>query len=331
MSVLVTGGLGAIGSFASRYLVEIGEKPVIFDFRRDLRLVKDIAGKLEIVEGDILDWSKLLWTAKNHGVERIIHTAALMPPPCRANPPAAVNINIQGFVNVMEIARATNAKRIVFCSTIGVYAPVAGKHDYPTYEPINEDYPKNPMSLYDATRFFCERYGLQYVENYGLDFVALRFGHTYGPGKLTHGAMASVARIIDNAIQGQPTTIEKGGDDVSDFVYNRDTGRALVLACFAENLKHRQFQIGTGRGHTYREFVDKVRQAVPGAVVAIGPGHDFLGLGAERHSFVYDISRAKEELGYTPKYDLTQGIADYIGLLKKLDYFGSGSPSGGNG
>ncbi len=324
MRVLVTGGLGAIGSFATRHLIELGEKPVVYDLRRDLRLVKDIADQMEIVEGDILDWPKLLTTAKKYQIERIIHTAALMPPVCKANPPAAVNINVQGVVNILEVARAIAAKRVVFASTMGVYAPTPNPSPNSTYEVINEDYAKNPSSLYDATRFFCERLGQQYLENYGLDFIALRFGHTYGPGKLTHGPMASISRIIDNAIQGKETVIPNGGEGKSDFVYNRDTGRALVLACLANNVKHHQFHISTGTLHTYAEYVEAVRQAVPGAKIKIGPGIDFLGVGHFR-CFVYDLSRAREELGYTPKYDLTHGIADYVKLVQKLDYFGSPS------
>lgn len=323
MSIMVTGGLGAIGSFAVRYLVESGEKPVVFDSRDDTRLVADLLNNIQLVRGDILDWGQLVTTMQTHRVERIIHTAALMPPACRDNPPQCVQVNALGFANVMESAKIVKAKRVVFASTRGVYADVSGRHAHPEYLPINEDHSKNPRSLYDASRFFCERTGRQYEENCGIEFVACRFASTYGPGKWAHGAWAAAAAIIDQAFLGQEINIPKGGDQGNEFLYNRDSGRALVLACFAQNLEHKQFNIGTGKISTLYDFAEAVRKALPGANINVGPGLDPWGMGGIGRSWLYDISRARKELGYEPKYHLEAGVRDYVQLLQNLNILGS--------
>lgn len=323
IKVMVTGGLGAIGSFATRDLVERGERPLVCDNRRDFLLLKDISDQLHFEEIDICDLPRLVDIVKKYKVERIIHTAALMPPACRQNPLRAIAVNIQGFANVMEAAKTIDAKKVVFASTGGVYAARTGVYGRPSYKPITEDYPKEPYSLYDATRFFCERCGLQYSENYGPDFVALRFAHTYGPGKLTHGRGGSgqiASYIIDSAIRGAKVGLLRGGEQRQEFVYNRDIGRALVLACFSGSTVHRQFHIGSGEMRSFFEVGDIVKGLIPGAQIEIGPGGDPLGHGSDGDRyFCYDMTRAREELGYIPKYMLEEGIKDYIGLVRKLD------------
>lgn len=319
MSILVVGGLGAIGSFVVRNLVERGEVPVVYDKGHDLRLIKDIINRIKFVHGDVLDWANIVATFRDHKVDRIIYTVALMPPVCAANPYVAVEVNIRGFANVMEAAKIFKVVRFVFASSIGVYAPAIGKYGHPFYEPMDEDYTKSPSNLYAGTKFFCERYGLQYVENYGLDFIALRFAGTYGPGKLTHGAFAGPSRLIDDVVQGRQVNIAQGGNQKTDMVYNRDIGRALVLACYAANLEHRQFNIGTGKASSLLEFVEAIRKAVPEASIEVGPGLDS-AFGPGRYC-VLDIGRAKRELGYEPKYSLEDGVRDYVELLQQLHYF----------
>ncbi len=319
MSVLVTGGLGAIGSYVVRDLVERGVTVVCYDSRSDTRLIADVLARVNLVEGDLLDFPKLIRTAKDYGAEYIIHTAALMPPPVAANPPQGTAVNVTGTLNVLETARILGLKRVVFASTKGVYAPVVGEYAHPIYRPFDEDYPKDPPNLYDATKLFCEHLGSNYAQVHGVDFVALRFAMTYGPGKLTHGAVAIPAMIVENAMRGLPTALAQGSDQRDDLVYNRDTGRALVLACYAQRLQHRVFHIGTGKGVTLCDLAAAVREIFPEAQIAIGPGLDYLGIGGGLYG-VFDISRARRELGYEPRYSLQEGVRDFVETARKSGY-----------
>jgi UDP-glucose 4-epimerase len=157
-----------------------------------------------------------------------------------------------------------------------------------------------------------------YHDNMGVETVSLRFASTYGPGKTArHGPMAVMSRIVENPARGLPFKLEQGGDDKDDFIYNKDSANGIFLATTAEKVKSRVYNIGTGVGVTLRDFEKVIRRHIPNAVMDIGPGLNFYGF-AYPATGIYDISRAREELGYKPDYDLERGIADYLKALKQL-------------
>lgn len=321
MSTLVTGGFGAVGSFVTRILLERGETAVVYDLRPDPRLVRDILDQVTVEQGDILDLPRLVEVFGARGVTRVIHTAALMPEPARERPYLGTHVNVLGLANVLEAARLAGVKRVVFASTKGVYAEIEGAHDHPTYAPVDERYPKDPNSLYDASRFYGERLGRAYQERYGLEFCATRFSHTYGPGKLTHGTLAVPSMIVEGAYRGEAVRIPHGGEAMDDFVYNRDSANGLVCAAFAPNPSSGIYQIASGRAHSLHDVAAAVRKLIPHADIQIGPGLDFKGLG-RKSCCVFDISRARTEIGYEPRFSLEQGVEDYLCLLDRVDYFG---------
>jgi UDP-glucose 4-epimerase len=321
MNVLVTGGLGAIGSYVTRHFHERGDTVVVFDLRPDLRLVRDIADGITVVQGDILMLHRLVETFTKHRIEVVVHTAALMPVPVKREPYTGTLVNVMGVTNVLEAARLTGVRRVVFASTRGVYAPASGAHAHPTYEPITEDYEKDPDSLYDASRFYGERLGRQYAETYGLEFAATRFAHTFGPGKLTHGTLAVPCQIVEGAYRGIPVRIPQGGDQRDDLIYNRDAAWGLVCAATAPNPASVVYSIGSGRPSGLRDIEAAVRRHFPDADIEIGPGLDFKGLGRDS-STVYDTTRARTEIGFATRFDIQAAVDDYLALLDRVDYFG---------
>jgi UDP-glucose 4-epimerase len=321
MRTLVTGGLGAVGSYVTRLFHERGDDVVVFDLRPDLRLVRDIADGITFVQGDIGHLHALVDVFQKHRIEVVVHTAALMPVPVKRDPYVGTLVNVLGLTNVLEAARLTGVRRVVFASTRGVYAPASGDHAHPTYLPITEDYPKDPDSLYDASRYYGERLGRQYAETYGLEFAATRFAHTFGPGKLTHGTLAVPCQIIEGAYRGNPVRVPQGGDQRDDLIYNRDAALGLVCAATAEDPASGVYSIGTGTASTLRDVEAAVRRHFPGADIEIGPGLDFKGLGRDS-STVYDTTRARTEIGFEPRFTLDEAVADYLALLDRVDYFG---------
>jgi UDP-glucose 4-epimerase len=317
----VTGGFGAIGSYVTRLLHERGEAVVVVDVRPDLRLVADIAPALTVVQADVLHLPPLIETFLEHRVRRVIHTAALMPDPTKRSPYVGTLVNVLGLTNILEAARLTGAKRVVFASTRGVYAEASGRHSNPTYEPITEAYPKDPGSLYDASRFYGERLGRQYAETYGLEFCATRFSHTFGPGKLTHGTLAVPSQIIEAAYRGVPIRIPHGADQKDDLIYNRDAALGLVCAATAEAPTSGVYGIGSGRASGLADVERAVRRHFPDADIEIGPGLDFKGLGRDTYT-IYDTTRARTEIGFEARFDIDQAVDDYLALLDRVDYFG---------
>jgi UDP-glucose 4-epimerase len=321
MSILVTGGCGAIGAFVTRRLVEIGAEPIVYSRHKDLLLLSDIEKKVTFVEGDVLDFDKLMQTIKSYKVDRIIHASAIIIE-SGSNPALAIRINVEGTTNVLEAASRCNVVRVVYTSAKGVYNEAQGEYGHPVYKPIPEDYPADAnMGFYGLTKLFGEKVGFQFQKEKGVDFIALRFSTTYGPGKIVkHGLSSPMvihSRIIENAMLGKRTRHPQGSVQIDDLIYNKDTGNGIVLACFAENLTHRIFNIGSGVGTTLAGFAAIVKKIYPDAEFEIGPGPDYFMIGHNVYS-VYDISRARKELGYSPKYTLESGIRDYAETLERL-------------
>jgi UDP-glucose 4-epimerase len=229
-----------------------------------------------------------------------------------------VQVNVMGTVNVLEAARAFDVQRVVYTSAKGVYGPILGEYGHPAYKPVPEDLPKNPKRIYDSAKLMGEQIGLYYHAHMGIDVVVLRFATTYGPGKTSrHGKMGVTSQIVENPANGLPFRIAQGGDEKDDFIYNKDSAYGIFLAATAENPKSRVYNIGTGVGVTLNDVARVIRKHLPKADIEIGPGLNFLGMPYPASS-VYDVSRARTELGYAPQYDLEKGIADYLESLERL-------------
>lgn len=314
MTVLVTGALGAIGSAVVRRLVDEGERTIAFDARDETSLIDDLLDDVQVEIGDTRDWSRIARVVAAERVEAIIHMAALLPDDAQRNPRLALEVNVGATGEICEIARAFSLRRVVFSSSKGVYKRVTGEHAAPTYTPLDESYPIGPDGVYDVTKYAAEQMGLNYARSHGVDFVALRFAATYGPGRMArHGSLAIRSAIVENAYHGVPTVLPRGGDQQDDFVYTKDVAHGIVKAYQATGLEHRVFNIGTGQGSTLTRAAEALVRLVPGAEVEIGPGLDY-GTGSGRYC-IFDISRARRELGYEPEYDHEAGIEDYLDVL----------------
>lgn len=318
MNVLITGGTGVNGSWVVRELVSEGINPVIYDYAIDTAMIKDIVDKVKLIRGDILDFATFLRTIKENKITHIIHLAALMPSQAQANPLYGFQVNALGTVLVLEAARIMDVERVVYTSSKAAYGAISGKAAYPTYEPVNEDYPRYPVKVYDVAKVASEGMCHVYNENYGLDYVAFRFASIIGPGKLTrHGPMSIHSKLIENAMLGQPTHIPHGADEKDDMVYVKDIAHAIVLGLKAKNLKHRVFNIGSGKGYTLVDLANVLKKIYPNCQIEIGPGLDYMSAGVPYYC-VFDISRAKEELGYEPRYSLEEMVKDYIETMEKM-------------
>ncbi len=324
MTVMVTGGMGVIGSWCTRKLVDQGIHVVTYDNTIDTTFLKDILDSFDSVVGDILDLPHLIQTMKHFKIERVIHMAGLATPPLEMNPFFNYRVNVDGSLNVSEASRLMDVRRVVAMSSRSVYDIARNEYGHPTFKPVDEEYPKAPRGVYGATKLFMENMGLSYHRIYGLDFIALRFASAYGPGKLKRRAVGGItgpgshdtySRIVESAVQGLSFSIPQGGDQRDDFVYHKDIAHGVVLACLVENTEHRIFNIGTGRGETPRRMVEVLTKDLGEVPIKIGSG---LGLPGQTAS-ILDIERARRELGYGPEYDLETGVRDYIKEMRALD------------
>ncbi|MFH1491059.1 MAG: NAD(P)-dependent oxidoreductase [Pseudomonadota bacterium] len=327
MSILITGGTGVIGSMIVRQMADERMDPIVLARREDFSLLEDVKGRFKFVQGDVSDFENVSNIISDYGIRRIIHAGALMPGECLRDPIKGFGVNSIGTLNLLEAARRGRVERFVYTSAKGVYSPATGEFAHPTYKPIDENYPRDDqMGLYGSTKLCGEIMGFQYRKTFGLDFITLRFSMTYGPGKLSrHGPLAVHSKMIENSMLKKSVRIPRGSDQKDDMIYTKDCARATVMSAFHKDLKNHVFNIGTGTGKTLVDFSEAVKKVFPGADVRIGPGLDYLGVDYNTYS-VFDVSRAKEELGFSPEFDFEKAVEDYKETLNRLNIRPAYSP-----
>ena len=318
MKVLITGGMGVNGAVTARFMVKEGMRPVLLDNRRDYSLIRDIKDQVDCLEGDVTDPQGLEKIVTDYGITHIAHLAALMPEPAEADPRLGIRVGVDGTINILEVARARNIKRVVFTSSKAVYGELLGDFGPPKYRPVDESYPKNPCDLYGTIKICCEELGSYYRKKYGIEFIALRYSTIYGPGKeVRHGALSFYGQLIEKALAGEKWLTEAGADQLNDAVYVGDVARSIWLALNAQPSDAWQFNIGTGKGSTPREFLEVLKILCPQSQIQMGGGDS--QLGRSKQSFcIFDITAARKYLGYEPAFDVEKGVRDYIETIKRL-------------
>lgn len=320
MVILVTGGLGVNGSWVVRELLELGHRPLAMDVRRDFSYLKDIEADVEFVQGDVTDLRGMLNLVREHRVEAIAHLGARIR--AEHDPYAGAMTNTVGSMVMLEVAKLCNVRRFVFTSSKAVYAPAAGGYGPPSYDPISEDYPiaiVPTWRVYGSSKIHVEALGQQHAANWGLEFVALRFASIFGPGKeARHGPAGTHSWLIEGALRGETIRLDHGADQSDDIVYVKDVAQGIVKALIAPRPAKQAYNIGSGRHVTYRALAGVIRRHVPGASLEIGAGMDPMNVGGEYYPLL-DITRARADLGYEPRFDLEAGVADYIDVVRRFN------------
>lgn len=308
MAVLITGGSGLIGTYVIKELLTRGEEVIIYDLKPPVDITE-----IRFIQGTITDKKNLLATCKKHDVDRIIHLAALLQFGCEQRPHDAIEVNVLGTLNLLEVAQGINAKRFVFASSGAVYGPVE--------ETVTEATPFFPgISLYGATKHLCEALGSCYEKVYGIPFVALRYWGVYGPGEVSSPGMAEVFKRIESSILGKDVVVpEVGPEEKRHFTFVKDAAHATVLAMGVPLKDSRVFNIAGGDDSyvSFREFYQTIKKLCPSA-------GNVLFQGKGQHRGKVDISAARRELGYEPQYTLEMGILENINYwrreISKRDY-----------
>ncbi|WP_162990175.1 NAD-dependent epimerase/dehydratase family protein [Mesobacillus foraminis] len=300
MNILVTGGAGFLGSTLVQMLLERGETVISYD-RKALESEHD---QLTYVQGDLLDITLLLETMRKYEIDRVIHTAAISHPAVAIDIPyQTVLTNALGTTNVFEAARFSGIKRVVNLSSEYAY----GSNDH--LGTTHEDIPLHPSGVYGATKVFTEKLAGGYRNHYGMEIPSLRPGWIYGPGQFMQCYMKTLLR---NAIDGVPTIEQEGKDHGFQYVHVRDVAQACILACTVDSLDTYVYSITAGDKITYGELVSMVKDLYPEADIRVGDG-EFTVLDSYA---TIDISRARNELGYQPKYNLKSGVEMYAKWLE---------------
>lgn len=318
--VLVTGGLGMVGAFVCRALLNAGRQPVIYDLRSDTALVRDIAAQCVVEHGDIRDLPRLMGLVQQHKPQAIVHLAGQVGPTVEQLPWPSLNANLVGTATVFECARLAGVSRVVFPSSKMVYGPVAERHRHPAYEPVPEEHPREPIKLYGKLKRACEDVAGHYAQLYGLDIIALRFGSAFAPGKLGRVGKANpVMALIEAAIANRPLRIERGAEQYDDLCYSGESANGVLAALDSTPRpgKFRAYNISSGELISLRQMMDTLRELYPSWHAEAGPGLDYREFGVEYY-FRMSTAKAEAELGYKSRYDFRRAAIDYAATVERL-------------
>lgn len=309
---LVIGGAGFIGSHVVDLLLERGVAHVrIFDNFSRGRLENLVSAlkdpRVEIFEpkGDILHKDTLCKAME--GVDGVFHLAALWLLQCYEFPRSAFDVNINGMMNVVETAIASDIKKLVFSSSASVYGE-------PLVEPMTESHPFNCVDFYGASKV-CGEMILKAMHHRAksrgesvFDFVGLRYMNVYGPRQYDDGEYIGVVVKMLNALDaGEQPVIHGSGEQAYDFVDVRDCARANVAAMESE-VSGEFFNIGAGSKISIIQLARMLTGIHPSKLKPIF-------MAANRPTVknrLGTVDKAIDQIEFAASISIEQGLSEYV-------------------
>ena len=304
MKILVTGGAGFIGSHVVDAYLGAGHQVVIVD---DLSTGKqgNLNPKAKFYNMSVLD-DKLQQLMQDEGVEVVNHHAAQIKVKASLEDPYFdVKTNVLGSVLLLDLCRRAGVKKFIYASSGGA------QYGEMTDKPFPETQKSRPFSVYGASKYTVEIYADVFAQNFGLEFVILRYANVYGPRQDALGEGGVVAIFTHCMLHGGEFVIFGDGYNLRDYVYVKDVARANLLAL--DHPHNDVFNIGTGVGTTTNELFETLAKATGHKSP---PKRTVARLGDLQKS-VLDPSKAKMGLKWEPKYDLAAGLQETVEYYKK--------------
>ena len=307
--ILVTGGLGQIGSSLVPFLREKygRENVVVADIREPQKDVEPFV-KLDIMDRDELDR-----VIDEYDIDTIYHLAAILSAKGEKNPQLAFRINIIGLYNILEAGREHSLERIMVPSSIAAFGPESPKDNTPN------DTVLRPRTIYGISKVTGELLGLYYWEKYGLDVRGVRY-----PGIISWSAMPGggttdyAVEIFHYALRGKKYVCFLREDTVLPMMYMPDAIKAITMLAEAptERLVHRTDFNVQAMSFAPRDLVNEIRKYVD-FEVEYRP--DYRQKIADSWPRSLDDSAARREWGWKPDYNLQAMVKDIVeNLSKKL-------------
>jgi nucleoside-diphosphate-sugar epimerase len=305
---LVTGGAGFIGSALVRRLLERGEQVRVVDnFSTGLRSnLEEVRDRIELIEGDLADRAVAERAAA--GVDYVLHQAAIPSVPRSIeNPIASNHANITATLNLLVAARDVGVKRFVYASSSSVYGDTE-------VLPKVETMPENPISPYALTKLTGEKYCVIFHRTYGLPTVSLRYFNVFGPRQNPDSPYSGViSRFVSAALDAKRPVVHGDGAQSRDFTYVENAVQANLLACSAEGVAGKVFNVGTGERSSLNDVL-RVLASITGR--SLDPEHIAARAGDVRHSLA-DIEQARRLLGYEVKVRFAEGLQRTVAWMKE--------------
>jgi nucleoside-diphosphate-sugar epimerase len=311
MTILVTGA-GLIGTAFAREAIARGEKLVFLDPEPRTDYLRQRLGDKgwDFVRADIRDLPAIVAAISQHKVSTVVHTAGLIGGKVQKSLFAAFDINLGGTRNIAEAVRLTGVSRLVHISTMGVY-----DSRRKTTANVPEDFHRGARRGYGNYKAAKETILEAYAAEYGFELLMLRPANVYGVGHFFGGSSGGqkMQALLQAGIDGRPALIRSAETMANEYIYDKDMGRAVDIATRIPMPREYIFNIGNGYLTPFDDVVGAVRMLFPGMKVEIEPGTP-----PKNKGHAMDISRASEMLGWTPRFSVAEGFADYLRELKSV-------------
>ena len=304
MKILITGGAGFIASHVADALI---------DRHHEVHVIDDLStGQIENVpKGAVFREMDIRSDAaaalvRDEGFEVLVHHAAQMDVRRSvADPAFDADVNLLGFLRLMEAGRRGSLSKVLFASTGGAI------YGEPGDTPPDEDHLLRPLSPYGITKLCTEHYLEYYRKQYGIRCVVLRYANVFGPRQNAQGEAGVVAIFIGRLLMGRPCTIYGDGEQTRDYVFVDDVVQANVEAMAYHGSG--TFNVGTGVETSVRELFGMLRDRIdPTAVARYGDARP-----GEQLRSVLACESARRELGWEPAFDLSRGLDHTVDWFRK--------------
>ena len=318
--ILITGGLGFIGSNLARRLVELDNEITVVDslipeYGGNIRNLEGIRDKITINLSDIRDEFSIKELIRNK--DFIFNLAGQTSHlDSMENPFTDLDINAKAQLSILEACRQKNSEaRIVFASTRQIYGR-------PQYLPVDEKHPRHPVDVNGINKIAGEQYHILYNEVYEIQSSVLRLTNTYGPRMRIKDARQTFLGVwIRNLLQGKPIQVYGDGNQRRDYNYVDDVVDALILSAVNEAAVGKAFNLGANDPLSLKETASLMCQQVGGS------NYELVPFPEERKAidvgdFICDFTSFSKEFGWQPKVSFNDGISKSIDFFRKeLKYY----------
>lgn len=327
MKVMITGAAGFIGSQLAHRLWKDGEELILIDNfsfgHEDNLTFEDHDFRSEVIRMDIRDRDGIQSLLEKGDVDYIYNIAGIAPlPDCQLNPQEAIDVNLTGFVNLLENARLYGVKKVIQASTNAMYE---NETEFPTIEEKFE----LPTLIYPNTKYAAERFAQSYCDTYGMNVTCLRFSNVYGPHvDCLRKQPPFVAYMVRELYYNRVPVFHSTGEQRRDYIYVDDL---IDLAIAVRNTTgFDAVNVSTNRNYSVNEMY-ALAQEIMGKNIPADYADDahywskYPGLyegkypikdGVLNHEInkysLCDNTYAKEKYGWVPKVSMRDGLKKLI-------------------
>ena len=314
MRILITGGAGFIGSHLCEKYTKEGHTVICLDnfMSGNLTNIRHLLDyrNFKLIKGDVRDFDLLEKVMRD--VDVVFHLAAqIHVDRSYIEPKLTYEVNVMGTQNILEVARMYDAKKVIHASTSEVYGSAQ-------HVPIDENHPLDAPHPYGASKIAADRMCYAYIQTYGMNISIIRLFNIFGPRQrdLGYGGVISIftRRVLSNI----PPIIYGDGMQTRDYTYIKDAVRAYDLVLNHNEPITEPINFGTGNEVSIIDLANKIVDLC-GKKGNIKPVHVEPRIG-EVKRLIADATKAKNMLGWEPKYSLEEGLKDFIQWYKNYGF-----------